>query len=78
MELTIKNVLEKYTEELISIYGEHLKARNILKSGQRYIHFMLMLRKKVWNYMKQPNDIGSNKDLALYRVETAKDYLRTH
>ena len=26
MELTIKNVLEKYTEELISIYGEHLKS----------------------------------------------------
>ena len=26
--------------------------------------------------MKQPNDVGSNKDLALYRVETAKDDLR--
>ena len=26
--------------------------------------------------MKQPNDIGSNKDLALYRVETAKKDLR--
>lgn len=26
MELTIKNVLEKYTEELISIYGEQLKS----------------------------------------------------
>ena len=26
--------------------------------------------------MKQLNDIGSNKDLALYRVETAKDDLR--
>ena len=26
--------------------------------------------------MKQPNDIGSYKDLALYRVETAKDDLR--
>ena len=26
--------------------------------------------------MKHPNDVGSNKDLALYRVETAKDDLR--
>ena len=27
--------------------------------------------------MKQPNDIGNNKDLALYRVDIAKDDLRS-
>ena len=27
--------------------------------------------------MKQPNDIGNNKDLALYRMDIAKDDLRS-
>ncbi len=26
MESTINNILEKYTKELINIYGEHLKS----------------------------------------------------
>ena len=37
---------------------------------------MRMLKKRVWNYMKQINDIGSNKDEAKELIETANKLIK--